>query len=201
VGPTDELTLGPEPVPLRDRWRDASRPQRIVAGLAALSITVGLGWYALLRIDGWLAERAERDAVVVEAQLIVQPSSMSRGGGRVDYTLAVRNVGPGPLLVSAARSATAWLQVQSTSGSTRPVEHSDTAFLPLTVLLDCANDRDPASIMEAVVDVTPASGRSRPVIVQVDDAHGLVGLAEWLCEWDPARSGVELSGRAIKTPA
>ena len=187
-----------------------------VAALAALVVLVA----GASAVADWWSERRARDRVALEATLRVSSSSSSPVGGRVDYYVEVRNVGPRPVRLSAVSADWSGMAISNRSRLGDAVPAGGDRLVALSVRLDCAvrsagrsADRpasrsagDPSArpaqsgerVREVAVVATPWSGRRRTERVRVGQAYLLTDAADVLCRLRPGLRGRELSGPVLQ---
>lgn len=150
-------------------------------------------------LRGWWDERTLRDVVAVEAELGVNASSTAwspAGRGRVDYFLVLRNSAPRPARLRSVDLVGNGLAVSGRALEADPVRPGGTAYVPLSVALDCRRWRPEVAgaALTGSVGVVASSGRSTRVEVFVRSTAPLVGVARTLCRMRPDLQLRELSG-------
>lgn len=196
--PAPDLIESSQPAGSRlvDSWRALPRRNRAaarvcVAVLAALVVAA----YGVDEVRTSLSARALDDQVILEAALGASSSSMSAGAGRVDFFASVLNAGPRPVLVRGVEIAAPRLRITSSTTPPLRIAPGETALVPLSVLLDCADRAaDPTSGLRGTVLATAHSGRRRSVIATFGQARLVTDVADTLCQLTPGLRDVELDG-------
>lgn len=141
----------------------------------------------------WLEERRREDALDVRVTVGVFAASSSPVGGRVDYYVLVDNTGPLPVAVDAVAIGDGRVAARSRRPARGPAPPGGTAYLPLSVRLDCTA---PAGPLTVSVTARPASGRPRAVAAPLQ-ARPLTDLGARLCAVNPTLRSGELSGPVL----
>jgi hypothetical protein len=159
--------------------------------IGTVAAAAGVGQLREWRTQGRLA-----DTVELRATLQVSSSSMSPPGGRVDYSVTIRNAGPRVIRVDGLRVTQPGLDIESRHGALGDrVRPGGTLDLSLSVRLDCPRrppiGRSPA--LRGDVVAVPPNGRPRRVRTTLEGAAPLIDAVQTLCGVSPALRK-ELSG-------
>jgi hypothetical protein len=154
------------------------------------------GWVGAAHLRAYLHTRALRDQVTLSATVEVAASSTTPlAGGRVDYYLAVRNVGPRQVRISGLQLSDLRLRIVSRNFAGQVVQPGTTVDIPVSVRLDCvALGKEGAGVLHGTIAATPQSGRLRSVAATVAHTALITDVAATLCQVRPGLRGQELSG-------
>ncbi len=183
-----------------DRWARLPAVRRRFA-VAALALTTSIAGSVLVMEAGreWRAESRLAEMVAVRASMGVFASSRSPIGGRVDYYVSVRNVGPRPVRVSDVRIVHGGLHMRGVDVPHAAIPPSGVIDVPLSVRLSCAPR--PTSVRAAGLQgdlvVLAQNGRRRTVELTVTRAGPLLDVVETVCRVRPTLRDAELSGPVL----
>jgi hypothetical protein len=170
----------------------------VIAGTAAVIViaaTVSLQQLTHLR-----TERRLNDTVGIGAAFEVSSNSMAPRGGRVDYSVTIRNEGPRRVRVTSVAIDQGGLRIAGQGLRSEPFVGAGAATsVRLSVHLDCDTLRpaENADQLRGVVNVRPLSGSLHRVSLTFVNASPLIDVAQTLCNIDPHEFG-ELSGPVLK---
>jgi hypothetical protein len=170
----------------------------VIAGIGAVIAVV-----ATVTLQDLMHQRSERllnDTVGIAAALEVWPNSMAPRGGRVDYSVTIRNEGPRRVRVTRVSIDQGGLHIADRGlGSDAFVGAGAATSVRLSVRLDCDTMRpaDNADELRGVVNVRPLNGSLHRVSLTLAQASPLIDVAQTLCNIDPHEFG-ELSGPILK---
>ncbi len=183
-----------------DRWArlPAVRRRFAVAALALATSTAG----SVLAVEAgreWRAERRLAETVAVRASMGVFASSRSPIGGRVDFYVSVRNVGPRPVRVSDVRIVHGGLHVRGVDVPRTAIPPSGVIDVPMSVRLSCAPRRGLARAgqLPGVLVMLAQNGRRRTVELTITRAGPLLDVVETVCRVRPTLRNAELSGPVL----
>lgn len=181
---------------LLNRWNARSRHQRVAVAVSAWTVAAAtVGVYGMTEVRSSLAARALDDQVTVQAALGVAASSMSAGGGRVDFYASVRNAGPRSVSVTRVEISAAHLQIVSGRVPGSQVAPGGTAQLPLSVRIDCAAPAaGPVPHLSGTVVAVASSGREHAVETIFGQSRLVTDVVDRLCAIKPQLRNVELDG-------
>jgi hypothetical protein len=166
----------------------------VVAGaLAVVVVTAGVAQH---EVSQWRTERRLNDTVGIRAAIDVSSSSTTPRGGRVDFSMTIRNDGPRRVRVTGVSIAQDGLRVAAPGlGTGTFVRAGSAKDVSLSVRLDCNQRRSGAIVpgLRGVVNVRPLSGSLHRVSLTFGRATSLIDVAETLCSIGPHDFG-ELSG-------
>jgi hypothetical protein len=175
--------------------------------LRAAAVVVGTGTIIVFAVTASLqqlthlrTERRLNDAVGIGAALEVSSNSMAPRGGRVDYSVTIRNDGPRRVRVTRVSIDQGGLRIADRGlGSDEFVLAGAATSIGLSVHLDCATLRptDDSDGLRGVVNVRPLSGSLHRVTLTFTRASPLIDVAQTLCTIGADNVG-ELSGPVLK---
>jgi hypothetical protein len=166
----------------------------VIAGTGAVVAIVAT--VSLQQLTHQRIERRLNNMVGIGAALEVSSNSMAPRGGRVDYSVTIRNHGPRRVRVTSVSIAQGGLRIADRGlGSDVFVGAGAATNVRLSVRLDCDTMRpsDNADSLRGVVDVRPLSGSLHRVSLTFAQASPLIDVAQTLCNISPHDFG-ELSG-------
>lgn len=182
-------------------WRRAPgwlRTAVVIAGTGAVVAIAAA--VSLQQLTHQRMERRLNNVVGIGAALDVSSNSMAPRGGRVDYSVTIRNEGPRRVRVTGVFIDQGGLRIADRGlGPPEFVGAGATTSVRLSVRLDCDTMRaiDNADGLRGVVDVRPLSGSLHRVSLTFAQASPLIDVAQTLCNIDPHDFG-ELSGPVVK---
>jgi hypothetical protein len=201
----DDDVLETRDKPGRDRVRVVwvRAPRRLRAAVLVAGTVVIVVIAATVSLQQWTHLRAERrlnDTVGIGAALEVSSNSMTPRGGRVDYSVTIRNEGPRRVRVTGVSIDQGGLRIADLGlGSDEFVRAGAATNIRLSVHLDCdtLGSADTAGGLPGVVKVRPLSGSLHRVSLTFAQASPLIDLAQTLCNISPHNAS-ELSGPILK---
>ena len=154
---------------------------------------------ALQQLTHLRTERRLNDTVGIGVALQVSSNSMAPRGGRVDYSVTIRNEGPRRVRVTRVSIDQGGLRIADRGlRSDAFVGAGATANVRLSVRLDCDTIRPSGSAgsLRGVVNIRPLSGSLHRVSLTFGRASPLIDVAQTLCNISPNNDG-ELSGPVL----
>jgi hypothetical protein len=177
------------------------RGQRVVGGSLTL-ILATWGVFALLhQTRDWLDERSLRNQVSLRANIAVWASSSSPPvGGRVDYSVSIRNLGERPIRVTKVDIVNTRLRIRNRDTRPRVLGAGQTVSVPLSVRIDCTAGEGQVrqERLRGAIAAYPLSGRLRTVRPTFGHATLITDVADTLCRVRADLQGAELSGPVIR---
>jgi hypothetical protein len=171
----------------------------VIAGTGAVVATAAA--VSLQQLTHQRMERRLNNVVGIAAALEVSSNSMAPRGGRVDYSVTIRNEGPRRVRVTGVSIDQGGLRIADRGlGSDVLVGAGAATSVRLSVRLDCDTMLavDNADGLRGVVDVRPLSGSLHRVSLTFAQASPLIDVAQTLCNISPHDFG-ELSGPILKS--
>jgi hypothetical protein len=161
-----------------------------------VALVVAIATVAQREVSQWRSERQLNDTVGIRAVIDVSSSSTTPLGGRVDFSVTIRNDGPRRVRITGVSIAQDGLRVAARGLGTGAFVHAGSAKdVSLSVRVDC-NQRKSGPIvpgLRGVVNVRPRSGNLHRVSLTFAQATPLIDVAQTLCSIGPHDFG-ELSG-------
>jgi hypothetical protein len=180
----------------RPGWTESlPRPARRLAILALVGVVAVAG---VLWLRDREADRARAERIELVTSLAVESSSTSPPGGRVAYSVVLRNEGERPVTVTSVTGVGHGLRLRLLDGAERVVPADGELALPVSVRLTCAGADGAAGPLPVQLALRRADGAVTSREVELGSAFLVQDVAATLCAVRPDLSDHELSGRVLR---